>query len=268
MCKRSDNDPLVRVLTDRYKLNILRLPRGGIGVGELLIRDKGDLICAGSIAGFFTPELKVPPPAESALPDVDEVTSSRRSVGVAAKPLVGLLTALGAVGLTSAEASLRDAHDVRVAFKLTGTQYHSTPLKTLGDELSGRVLPTGNALYQPGREFFVAHAAADATGMRVAYSAGSDRTAKLMLDLAATIKAEASVDAARDRSGHFVISGPKRFTFGLAVVRLVMVGGSIRFETSGPLHPVRGKGEPVPGPAAPAPYFFGGDDGDALVEVG
>jgi hypothetical protein len=267
MCRRSDSDPLVRALTDRYKLNILRLPRRGVGVGELLIREDGDLRCAGNIKGFFDPELDIPPITVSALPDIDEITSSRRSVTVAAAPLIGLLTAVGAVGLSSIDASLREARDVTVAFSLTGTQYCNTPLLTLGAELNSRILRPGNALHHPGQQYFIAYAAATATGMRVAYSAGSDRAAKLMLEFTAMIKAETSVDAARGQSGHFDITSSAPVTFGLAVARLVVDGRSIRLETSGRLHPVRKASEPKPGDHELDAVFFGGSHGDVLVEI-
>lgn len=268
MCRRSDSDPLVRVLTDRYKLNILRLPRRGVGVGELLIREKGDLRCAGNIRNCYDPELELPPVDMSPLPNIDEITSARRSAKMAVAPLTGLLTALGAVGVSSIDVSHRNAHGVTVAFRLTGTRYLSTPLLTLGAELRSRLLRPRHALYQPDREYFVAYAAAEATGMQVAYSTDSDQAANLMLELTAMSKAETAVEAVSGKAGHFVISSPEPVTFGLAVARLVVDGRSLRLDTPVRLYPVRGKAKPEPVGEDPEPVFFGGPEGDALVAVG
>jgi hypothetical protein len=268
MCRRSDDDPLVRVLTDRYKLNILRQPRRGIGVGELLIMEGKDLRCAGPVRSFFDPELDIPLDGPVALPDVDGITSARLSASTAAAPFSAILAALGAAGLSSARASLRRARDISVAFTLTGTQYRSTNLVTLGDELSSRILRRGNALYQPGREFFVAHAIAEATCIKIAFSTSRDKAAELALGIAQVIKADASVHATTDQSGHLIIASPDPVTFGLAVVQLTTDGNALRLKEAGRLHAVRGE---KPGPGAdtdPPGILFGGADGDVLVEIG
>lgn len=267
MCKRSDDDLLVRILTDRYKLNILRLPRHGVGVGELLIKEGKDLRCVGSIKSFFDPELDISLNAPAVLPDVDGVTSARRSAKIAAAPLIGLLTALGAAGISSIGASLSGARDVSVVFSLIGTRYRSTDLATLGDELSSRVLRQDNALYQPGREFFVAYAAAEATGIKCAFTAASDKSAGLTLELAQAIKTEASVTAVRDGAGQLIISCPEPVTFGLAVVQLTMDGSSLRFKTGGPLRAIRGDEAKSRSTNDVPSILFGGSDGDALVEI-
>jgi hypothetical protein len=267
MCRRSDDDPLVRVLTDRYKLNILRQPRRGVTVGELLIREGKDLRCAGPVARLFDPELDVPQGEHAVLADVDGVTSARLSSSAAVAPLSGILAALGAVGLSSASASLRRARDVSIAFTLSGTAYRSTDLVALGDELSNRILRTGNALYQPGREFFIAHAIAEATGIKIAFSAATDKAAELALGLAQVIKADASVSATTDRSGHLVITSREPVTFGLAVVQLAMDGDSLRLREASRLRAVRGD-EPEPQADTDASaVLFGGPGGDALVEI-
>jgi hypothetical protein len=268
VCRRSDDDPLVRVLTNRYKLNIMRQPRRGVGVGELLVREGEDLRCAGSVKRFFDPELDIPKTESAALADVDGVTSARLSARTAADPLSGILAALGAAGLSSASASLRRTRDISIAFSLTGTRYRSTDLVALGDELSSRILRTGNALYRPGREFFVAHAIAEASGIKMAFSAATDSAAELALGLAQVIKADASVNATTDQSGHLIITSPEPVTFGLAVVQLAIDDVSLRFRETGRLRPVRGA---EPGPQAgtdSAGILFGGPEGDVLVEIG
>jgi len=123
-------------------------------------------------------------------------------------------------------------------------------------------------LYLPAREFFVAYAVAQATGIKIAFSAGGDRAARLTLELAAMIKTEASVDSAKDRSGHIVISSPEPITFGLAVVQLVMDGSSLRFKAANRLRAVRGEGiKPETAEDIPR-ILFGGSEGDAMVEIG
>jgi hypothetical protein len=264
VCKRSDEDPLVRTLTDRYRLNILRLPRRGIDVGEVLVKDGNDLRCAGSVKGLFSPPLDLPPVKTVLLPDVDGVTSARRSARTAAAPLTGLLAALGAAG-SSVSASLSAERDVTVAYRLTGAQYRSTELLTLADELAARVPFPDNALLRPEREFFIAHAIAQATGITATFSASTDRAGKLAMELATVIKADGAVEVTGDHQGRLVVTGTQPVTFGLAVVRLTHRKNELRIDHSPPRYAVRGTTAPQYLPPA---VLFGGEDADVLVDVG
>jgi catechol 2,3-dioxygenase-like lactoylglutathione lyase family enzyme len=268
LCKRSDNDPLVRVLTDRYKLNILRQPRRGVGVGELLIGEGRDFRCAGPVSGLFDPQLVLPPQESAALPDVEGVTSLRRSADAAGAPLAGLLTALGVAGVSSVRASLHAARDVSVAYSLTGVGYRWTDLVSLGAELPGHALREENAVFRPGRDYFVAYAVAEATGIKVSFSLGTDHAGSLASELAGIISADASVDVASDRSGHLAISGDAPVTFGLAVVELKADGNRFWFKPASRARAVRGESPGRRSREDVDTVFFGGLDGDALVEVG
>ncbi len=265
MCNRSDDDPLIRVLTDRYRLNILRLPRRGVDVGEMLIRDGADLRCAGPVSGLFSPPLELPPAKTAALPDVDGVTSARRSASTSAAPLTGLLTALG-LGASAASAALRAARDVTVAYRLTGARYRSIDLLALADELAARVPLPDHPLLRPGREFFVAHAIAEATGITATFAASTDRAAKLTMELATAIKADGSVEVTGDHHGRLVVAGGEPVTFGLAVAGVKAGGGGLRIDPAPRPRAVRGgagrEADEVPS------VMFGGPDGDALVGVG
>lgn len=264
MCKRSDDDPLVRMLTDRYRLNILRLPRRGVNVGEVLIRDGADLRCAGTVSRLFAPPLDLPPVRTVALPDVDGVTSARRSARTSAAPLTGLLTALG-VGGASASASLSASRDITVAYRLTGTRYQSTDLLTLADELAARVPLPDHALLRREREFFIAHAVAEAIGITAMFTSTNDRAGKLATELAAVIKAEGSVEVTGDHQGRLVVAGTEPVTFGLAVVRLVTRGDELRISPAPRPRAVRGN---TPAPAIVPAVLFGGTDGDVFVQLG
>lgn len=267
MCKRSDDDPLIRILTDRYKLNILRLPRRGVGVGELVIREGKDLRCAGSVKRFFDPDLDIPRIESAALPDVDGISSARLSSSIAAAPLTGILTALGVPYMPSVSASFRRARDVSVTFTLTGTRYQKTDLVALGGELASRVMRRDNALYNPAREYYIAHAAAEASGLKVGFESAAAKEASLHLELAEIINADTQVNAIGDQSGHLIVSSPEPVTFGIAVVRLKLDGDNLQLDAVDHLRAVRGRDTKPGSVDGEQCFFFGGTDGEALIEL-
>ena len=62
MCKRSDDDPLVRHFVDKYRLNLLSIPRENADPGDLYVHDDRGLAAPGALAGFLTPPPQLPEP--------------------------------------------------------------------------------------------------------------------------------------------------------------------------------------------------------------
>jgi hypothetical protein len=268
MCKRSDEDPLIRVLTDRYRLNILRMPRPGIGVGELLIREGKDLRCSGSVSRLFDPPLSLPDLKVVPLPDVSGMTTVGFSAAASAAPLAGFLAALGVVGVSSVEAGLRRAQGVSVSFSLTGTQYHSSDVVTLGEELADRLLRQDNALYTRDRAFYLVTAAATVTGMRIAFSADSESAAKAALSVQHVIDTQSSIVTRHNTDGYLAVSGPEAVTFGVAVMRLKLDGNSLLLMDAGRSRAVRGTdGGGSVGASDDPTVLFGGSAGQVLVNI-
>ena len=104
----------------------------------------------------------------------------------------------------------------------------------------------------------MANAAAEATGIKIAFSASTAGAARMALEIEQLFKAESTMEVARDDSGYLVLSRPEPVTFGLAVIQLVLDGSSLRFEATGHLRTVRGK-EAKPGNADEIPIFSSGD---------
>lgn len=163
-------------------------------------------------------------------------------------------------------ASLRAARDVTVAYRLTGAQYRGIDLLALADELAARVPLPDHPLLRPGREFFVAYAVAEATGITATFAASTDRAAKLTMELVTAIKADGSVEVTGDHHGRLVIAGGEPVTFGLAVAGVKAGGEGLRIDPAPRPRAVRGgagwEADDVPS------VMFGGPDGDALVGVG
>jgi hypothetical protein len=267
MCKRSEKDPLVRILTDRYRLNILRHPRSNVGVGELLILEEGDLKCSGNIKRLFRPELEISQDSIVPLADLGGVLSRHVSTEIAARPLMGLLFAMGVNGLSSIGGVLKKARDVSIAFGLSEVEYRSTDLVALGGELENRVLRERNALYQPGRQYFIAHAVARAKGIKVAFDSAGKAAANLALEVAELINAEYSLEVSKGDRGYLVISGRAPVTFGLAVVQLDLDGEIFRLASVERLRAVRSENARGDVAESEPDVLFGGPDGDVFVEV-
>jgi hypothetical protein len=268
MCKRSDPDPLVRLLTDRYKLNILRVPRQEMAVGDLLVRDGRDLRRVGSIRSFFDPPLELPEVEPAALAEYAGQQSSSLSAEVAATPLAGFLAALGATGLSALGAKLKGARDVRVAFRISDATLESMDLVDFGNEINQRVLRQDNGLYREGRAFFAAHAVARASGMTMVFERSGQAAAELTAEVVQLVEAGGAVKVTRESSGSVTVSGGQPLAFGIGVVQLTPDGDLLRLDLPERLRPVRRKATAAEGTADELPnVLFAPADGEVLVDI-
>jgi hypothetical protein len=268
MCRRSEKDPLVRLLTDRYRLNILRVPRAGIDVGDLLVDDSGDLRYMGKLSRFFDPPLELPTAKNEPLAPLSSETSKAISGKIAANPMATFLTALGLSGVTSLSAKLQAAQNVEVTFQISGATLDSIDVVELGSELAGRLLRTDNALYRPSRKYFVAHSVARATGLTLGFKTKSDTGTELTAGIAQIAKVSGGVRVKRDSAAQISVTGSTPLVFGLAVLQLTEEPGQLKLDLPTKLQPVRrseraGKGTPEEVPSV----LFGGAQGDLLLDI-
>lgn len=269
MCRRSEKDPLVRLLTDRYRLNILRVPRAGIDVGDLLVDDSGDLRHMGGFARFFDPPLELPEPFERPLAPVSGKVSRAISGKVAVNPLAAFLTALGVPGITALSAELHAARKLDVTFQVSGAKLESIDVVDLGNELAGRELRSNNALYRADRKFFVAHAVARATGLILGFQAEGDTGAKLAADIMQVAKASGAVQVQNKSAAQISVTGSTPLVFGLAVLRLTEDRGQLKLDLPTNLQPVRRRASAAKGTPQEIPsVLFGDPQGELLVDIG
>ena len=77
--KNKSKDPLLKLILDKYHLNLLSIPRENASVGDLYVQD-GDvqhLSSPGSITNFLEPKFEVPQlKIGEILSDISGVTSS------------------------------------------------------------------------------------------------------------------------------------------------------------------------------------------------
>jgi hypothetical protein len=239
MCRRTIDDPLIRMLADKYRLNILRVPRGGISVGDVLVEDGGDLRHLGKFASFFKPALPMPSASTEDLAPVSATKSTAFSVDVAAKPMETFLTALGLPEIATLSAKLSAARDSKVSFEITGATLESIDVVDLGNELDSRFLSTGNALYKQGRSFFVAHSVARATGMNLTFSSEGEVGASLAAEIKKVGGASGKVAVTKKSSTEINVSRSTPLVFGLAVMRLIEETGKDKIVTRLRLDPLK-----------------------------
>lgn len=264
MCKRNSDDPLVRMFLDRYKLNLLALPRERAFCGEIYVRQRRRVSSGAALDGLVEPNVTLPPTFEgeqlSAL-EGELSNSVQFSAGISL--LRGFLTAIGAGAILSKLSAHfergRTAH-LRFSFgEVTRDSMNPTGLATA---LQGRRLVAKNPLVQPNADYFVTAAVVRSPAIGVV--AEDERKRRVELGAEALQVAGADTDVALESgaNGELTFRGTTPLAIGLELYELRFdEAGKLSMLAQDPRDPVHAGKEAVPDPA------FLDPDGNVLLEL-
>lgn len=266
LCKRDTGDPLLRMFLDRYKINLLAVPREGVACGDVYVRHGRRVSSGIAIRELVEPPIALPPALEGeALADLAGVLSDGVSVDVGFGLLEGFLAAVGAGGLvTKVSAGVERSRTSVLRFRLTGATRDSVNAGALGTMLEGRRLRSTQPLVQAGNDYFVTAAVVRTASLSIAGEDEERQRTRLGAEVMAVGQGEAGVTVERGDAGEVTFRGSKRLAIGVELYELRDRGddGRVTMLPQDPRDPVRAGRERLRPEAA-----FVAPDGDALLDL-
>src|SRR5215831_12657544 len=186
--KNKSKDPLLKLILDKYHLNLLSIPRENASVGDLYVQD-GDvqhLSSPGSITNFLEPKFEIPQlKTGEILSDISGVTSSNESGKVGLDLLEGFLNGLGTLGLgIKVRGSYERDSKQSIKFTFTNATRDYVDAGLFGNALEGYKFNTRNALYDENRRYFVVTATVKSPSISILL----DRDQKRVMNIDSEIK--------------------------------------------------------------------------------
>jgi hypothetical protein len=265
MCKRSDEDPLVRYFVDEYHLNLLTIPREGAAPGDLYVEDKHGVTAPGNVAGLLDPppELSIRPQRE-AMAGLAGVLSRDVSYKVGVGLLENFMIALGAAGVVDKlKAGYERQRAARIRFRFERAERESMDIGLLARAIGRSRLDSTSPLVNAGNRYYLVAAVVRTASLAVV--AEDDRSSRVDIgaDVLTAVSADAGVTARRTTSGEVTYSGDRPLAIGVEVYDLSYDERARKLRLGNP-----GRALTLRGPGArPRPVLIGGLDGDALVAV-
>jgi hypothetical protein len=223
--KNKSKDPLLKLILDKYHLNLLSIPRENASVGDLYVQDTDvqHLSSPGSITNFLEPKFEVPPlKTGETLSDISGVTSSNESGKVGLDLLEGFLNALGSAGLGS---KIRGNYEkdseqsIRFTFTNATRDYVDTAL--FGSALGGGYkFNTKNALYEDGRRYFVVTGVARSPSISIVSEGDQKQVMNIDVEVKQLVKASGGISIETSGSGQITFKGDKSLAFGVELFEL------------------------------------------------
>jgi hypothetical protein len=238
---RNSADPLLKLMLDRYNLNLLSIPRENASVGDLYMQEGNSqhLSTPGSITNFLTNEFQIPQvKAGETMADVTGTTSRDASGKAGMNFLEGFLNALGPVGIGT---NVRGSYERRSQNKITFTFQNPTrdyiDAFELGKKLINHTIMKANALYGKDRRYYIVTAVAKSPSISIISEGNNKQTVDVDADIMRLAQASGGISIENKVAGQITFKGQKNLAFGVELYELKFVenGDGSRFQM-GPLN--------------------------------
>jgi hypothetical protein len=271
MCKRSTDDPLVRLFLDRYGLNLLPIPRESAAVGDLYVYDGRRVSPPGNVTYFLDPPPEMPElTTGERMADVEGVMSSGFSLDLGLGLLEGFFMAFGAGALADKVTAEYRAQETRsLRFRITeATRDFVDPFK-LGMALIGRRLLTEHPMWSEDNRYYLVTGVARTPSISVVAENGGSSGVQLDVEALKVVGATGALTLERSSEYEVVYKGDRLLAFGVELCELSYEPkrSSLRLKMpEGALPGLKGASGESSDPGA-LRAFIGENEGDAFIRM-
>jgi|HubBroStandDraft_6_1064221.scaffolds.fasta_scaffold114793_2 hypothetical protein len=230
-CKRDHPDPLLRLLLQKYHLNMLRIPQEGLKVGELLIEQgKNVPTIRCSLSDVFTGTL----PNLGGLPDksiqlIEDKASDKMNAKAGLSLLDKLLQFVPGASAKAAGA-YTTAETMQVTLKTLTRETVNFAL--LGKFLRAARVRKQQSLYREGDGLYVITSIVRGSGIQIRASDAEGEAVDAKLGVKSFGEGSVQIKAERQGSGRMLYTGNKPLAIGVELFRIENVDGAFKLKAT------------------------------------
>jgi hypothetical protein len=248
-CRRGGEDKLLNTLAVKWSVNLLRIPREGVQVGDVFVAQKRILSQWDRLSNLYQPKLVLPEPDEQSVGDMDKVESQRYAADAGFEALQGFLQGLGVPPLPL-RATVDAARHTTASLSFTVGGVTRTALLPgeIKREMERRARGAHWGTVDPKRRYLVAHAVWEATSLQIKLQGGREVVSELSGRLTGVAGATGKLKAAHDSSGTIKYHRDDPVAFGIQVTGVHFTDGVPLLEGAPDLSPRQIRGDGGQGP--------------------
>lgn len=238
-CSRKSDDPVAKLIFDRYGMNLLQVPAAQLEVGEIVIVKSDGLTWRCAYDAVFEDQLpqNIRSVEAEDLPDLQETISRKLDVSAGLTFIERLY-----VGASGAKAKIGAKHKGadKLRLKLSGVSRDMVDLGMVDGALrSARVSPD-QGLFREGDAILMVQAVYRARGLDVVALAsdGTHMDVEVSAEDLAEVSGTVSVERLAQGTNSWKSKQPK--AFGVTLVGVVCDGGGWRLDTVNRVYQIRG----------------------------
>jgi hypothetical protein len=226
VCRRGAGDKLLDKLAMKWSVNLLRIPRGGVQVGDVFVAQKRILDQWDRLANLYKPKLELPEPESQPVGDMEQVESRSYAADAGFEALHGFLQGLGVPALPL-RATIQAAREtmVSLSFSVGGVTRTALLPGEIKREMEHRANGSRWGVVDPKRQYRVAHAVWEATSLQIKLEGGRQVVSDLSARLAGVASGSGKLTATHDSSGTIKYDRDEPIAFGIQVTGVQFKGG-------------------------------------------
>jgi hypothetical protein len=271
VCRRGAGDELLDKLAIKWSVNLFRVPRGGVQVGDVFVVQKRTLDQWDRLADLYQPKLELPVPDRQLVGDMDQVESQSYTADAGFEALQGFLQGLGVPALPL-RATIKAARKTTVSLSFSVGNVTRTALLPgeIKREMERRSRGSRWGSVEAERRYVVAHAVWEATSLQVKLEGSSQMVGKLSASLTGVANASTGLRATRVSSGTIKYDRNEPIAFGIQVTGVRFEDGFPQLKGAPDLSPMQVRRKDQGGPPADEPgsgMLIGAKDGSPFVTL-
>jgi hypothetical protein len=220
--KKDTADPVMRIFLDRYKLNLLSIPREKIAVGDLYVYDGKRTSSPGSIKYFLEPPLKLPPLSEGeSMAEVSTTMTQSVDFEVGINFLDNFLSSFGIgviIGKIKSAFQFKRARTIRYGF--TNATRDSVDVMHLGRTLMKHQLNPNHPLYSKDNKYFLVTAVARTPSLSMLVEDENSKAVDIDLGAINTEIADGKAKIEKSEATAITVKTDKQLGFGVELHEL------------------------------------------------
>lgn len=273
VCRRGAGDKLLDKLALEWSVNLLRIPRTGINVGDVFVVHRRTLIQWDRLASLYQPKLELPEPEHQSMPDMDQIRSKSYSDSASIDALQGFLQGLGVppLPLNAAIKAARES-SVSLSFSVGDVTRKGLLAGEIKREMKRRSRGSRWDGVDVKLEYVVAHAVWEATSLQIRLDGAGKTVGKLSATMKGVTSTTAGVTVTHDSSNTVKYCRQEPIVFGIEVTNIRFQDGVPQLKDVPDLkpRPVRQSAEQA-SPTADEPkagILIGARNGSPFIAVG
>ena len=250
ICRRGDGDQLLDKLAVKWSVNLLRVPRGGVEVGDLFVANKRTLEQWDRLRDLYRPKLEPPRAKPLVVPDMAQVESRSYDANAGFEALEGFLQGLG-VPAVPLRVTINAARAAAVSLSFSVGNVRRTGLLPgeINRQMDRRAKGAHWESVDMTRRHYVAHAVWDAKSLQVKVEGEARTVSELSASLIKVAKGAAGLTVKRHSSGLMKYDRDQPIVFGLQLTAVRFDNGVPRLDGTvdpGPMPVRRTNGQAAP----------------------
>ena len=221
--KRNTDDPLMRVLFEKYKLHLLSTPTSDSLIGDVYILNGNNILARSSVTDFLNDPYQLPTVNSSEVPDIAGMLSNSVTIDIGIGFLDSFFRALGTDNLIQkVSTSLKNKGIAYLKFRfLSPTRKHVNVVRIANDLVKNSFgISENHPLYSKKNRYYLVTAVLRTSSLAIVTNDSNHKFVNIEIPVKNLLNVSSNVNVENSSEGQLTFNGLNTLAFGVEIHEL------------------------------------------------